>query len=550
MLPSRSFVRRGLVPKLLKCQNHISKGQHRCYNPVAEHLEKQNSLAIPPLVEVKIPYWEIDSDNPHTGLEIDTNWSLAPHNIAPKFDAYRNPKLEHILKTAPYGRVKGQKYLVSDQYQPTFDRFVSNSTHQDSTPLTQTASKYFRRMQREVAYHLSYAYNLFVMDGIVGGPNAPIRFITDNSISALFVKNLFVEPSHVQAQKHVVKGVVFHGPGYRSTPKDVVEEFAGPTPKDLGVDNEHFLFLDEETNQVLLGGVSDTKVILESIVNVTGRLVSQQGGVLLPSDSYITKDGKVTLVINSGESLAQLDESKDGSLLYGAHHNVWNKNGLSRAWKGARYNVKDLKNVRDSDHIEKTQDGYVVTRANDVSQNDSVLPNIVNHPSNVVFAVNDPNFVVPSLAQLSVDQFVNLFNAGLVSTSKKDAKFSESLASSDNFSAFGHSGVQAKRLRSLLEESKAKLYVINTASERKDLDNALQSINNESKLTQGDAGKLWTELQGEGVKKQQSKNQEKRTSALKSLEDLVSKKVAALEPAPEEPVSEESGEPQIDIKQA
>jgi len=270
------------------------------------------------------------------------------------FDAYRNPKVQHLIRTAPYGKVKGQKYLVADQYESKFDRYVTNS-NQDNGPLKQIASKYFRRMQRELADHLSYAYNLFILDGIVGGPQVPIRLVTDNSISALFVRNLFMEPNHVPGHMHAVNGVVFHAPGYRHTPTKIVEEFAGPSLTDLGVDNESFLFLDHEDNQVLLGGVSDTNVLLECIVNISGRLLSQRGSLLLPSDSFINKEGQVTLVIHSGDTLAKLEDKKDenSSILYGAHHNVWNKEGLSRAWRGARYNVKDLNNVRESDHIEK-----------------------------------------------------------------------------------------------------------------------------------------------------------------------------------------------------
>jgi len=197
--------------------------------------------------------------------------------------------------------------------------------------------------------------------------------------------------------------------------------------------------------------------------------------------------------------------------------------------------------------LKKTKNGYVVTRANDVAQNDPLLPNVVHHPSRVVFAVNDPNFVVPNVAQLSVDQLVNLFNTGLKSVNKKDAVFSESFTSSDNFSAFEHAGVQAKRLRELLEASKAELYVVNTAYDGKDLDNVLNVVNNDSgKLKVGNKGKLWTELEAEGLNKHAWKNEEKRVSAVKNLEDLVSKKAATLEPAPEEVISET----EIDTKQA
>jgi hypothetical protein len=81
---------------------------------------------------------------------------LAPHHIHPVFDAYRNADIEHLLRTAPYGKVQGTPYLIADEYKTQFDRFVAHRSQPDKyQQLTDLPIRYQRRVQREVCFLFS-----------------------------------------------------------------------------------------------------------------------------------------------------------------------------------------------------------------------------------------------------------------------------------------------------------------------------------------------------------------------------------------------------------
>ncbi len=381
-----------------------------------------------------------------------------------------------------------------------------------------------------MAYHLSYSYNTFVQDGSVGAhrsQNAPIRVVTDNSVSALFLRNLLSPVANVGAHQFKPSSILFHAPGYKMTPASVVEEFAGPTKEDLGINKDEFLIVNERDNQVLMGGISDTDVLLETLAYIGGRVAWEKNAVLLPSDSIIS-EGEVTLVING--NIASL-ENKDYTL-YGAHHNIWSEEGLSRAWNGVRAKVNSLDglSLRKCDLVEKVGKGYRVTRRVSRKQGDAVLPNLVKHPKNVVLAINDPNAIVPSVAQVTVDQLVNLFSVGLSGLTKDKPTFSQAFVESQNFAPYANAKQIADRLRGLVENSGAKLYVINSAIDAKDLSSVIKSINSGSNLQNNDKkkSKLWTGLTHETVRDREWKDEGRYTTSIAELEKRVAEQVNKL----------------------
>jgi hypothetical protein len=353
-------------------------------------------------------------------------------------------------------------------------------------------------------------------------------------VSALFLRNLLQPVPHVSAHLFKPASLVLHAPGFKFTPPQIVEEFAGPSTQDLGISKEEFLIVNEKDNQVLLSGISDTDVLLETLAYIGGRVAWEKNALFVASDSIISNNGDVTLIINGGNSTvasSALNTSKDYTL-YGAHHNIWSEDGLSRAWNGVRAKVNSLDGLelRESDLIEKVEKGYRVTRRISQKEGDPALPNLVKHPKNVILAIHDSNAIVPNVAQVTVDQLRNLFAVGLKGLGKDKPTFAQAFAESENFAPYANATQLADKLQSLLQASGAKLFVINSANEAKDVANVIKAVNSGSSFQVNDKKKtkLWTILTHDQARDREWKDEGRYNTSVSELEKRVEEQTSKL----------------------
>jgi ATP-dependent phosphoenolpyruvate carboxykinase len=186
--------------------------------------------------------------------------------------------------------------------------------------------------------------------------------------------------------------------------------------------------------------------------------------------------------------------------------------------------------IRESDLVEKVDKGYRVTRRISRKQGDAVLPNLVKHPKNVILAIHDPNAIVPNVAQVTVDQLKNLFAVGLKGLGKDKPTFAQACAESENFAPFANATQLSDKLQSLLQASGAKLFVINSANEAKDVANVIKAVNSGSKFQVNDKKKtkLWTSLSHDQVRDREWKDEGRYNDSITQLEKRVEEQISKL----------------------
>lgn len=234
-------------------------------NPVVQHHEKlRPSVQVDPLEPIRFP-------RQRPGLEYDLNWSLVPLQITPYHDSFRNASVDNLLKLS-YGETRDST-LVFDSATTTTATSAAAATNvqklitfQPEELKTESwkafAPKFHRRVQREVAYYLTHVPSSFVQDGDFGY-GVKLRVITDNANTGLILKNLILSTRKLSAVDFKCDATIFHAPGYQFTPANVVAEFNGPTPSDLGLNSDQFVMLNDQENKITIGGVHDVNVLIE-----------------------------------------------------------------------------------------------------------------------------------------------------------------------------------------------------------------------------------------------------------------------------------------------
>jgi hypothetical protein len=268
----------------------------------------------------------------------------------------------------------------------------------------------------------------------------------------------------VSAQSFQYDALVFHAPGFEFTPSQIVEEYNGPTPADLGLASDKFIMTNEKENRVTIGGVTDHNLLIDSIVYLASKAAAAKGSLLISSDSVISKDGRVTLIINTSADdvanvrRAALSSTKSDLTLYGAQHNLLSKNGLSRVWGGVRTTVSSdalsKLTLKQGDLVERLDGGKRVT----VTSNTSAQANLVKQPSNIVFLINDTSSSngVPEIGKINASTAQALYASGLTGVDN-----GKSVYSSTNFPT---SSSTAQQLFSELT-SGVQFYVVNGSSQ-------------------------------------------------------------------------------------
>ncbi len=316
---------------------------------------------------------------------------------------------------------------------------------------------------------MTHVPSSFVQDGDFGY-GVKLRVITDNANTGLILKNLILSTRKLSAVDFKSDATIFHAPGYQFTPANVVAEFNGPTPSDLGLNSDQFVMLNDQENKITIGGVQDVTVLIESIVHAASKAALAKQSLILPSDVILSNKTGVTLIVNSDDGdVAQLRKNalvggasaSKNYQLYSSHHSMWSKEGLSRVWNGSRVTVdgatfKKLK-LSAGSVVETINGGnqYVVT------SKDSARPTVVNSPSSIVFMAQDASNSVPTLGKISAATAKSLLLSG---------------KSSSNGSFPALSSDSVAQVFDQLSSGVQQFYVINSAQDQKTIAQAVDSV--------------------------------------------------------------------------
>ncbi|KAG2385515.1 hypothetical protein C9374_003330 [Naegleria lovaniensis] len=497
-------------------------------NVLQQHLASQTKImhkAQDKYLE-RVVQHQVDLMEDRNGDDAQHNWSLGKAQIYPQFDAYRNADVETLVKKS-FGQVDGEKqFLRVKQINDINDyqKLVSQENKQISTgSYTSKDEKFHRRTQRETGWYLSHTPNSFTQDGAFGSSNQHsclIRVVTDNSVSGLFLKNMILPIRKTAPSAFSYDSLILHAPGFQFIPPQVVEEFSGPTPKDLGLSNEHFVFENDQTNTSVIGGLFSSSILLDNMAYFGARAIfSKTSAVVLPSDSIINKDNwSSTLFINSNNTVRSALANSNNLTLYGAHYNLLSELGLSRCVGGLLLEVESgsafLNKLKSGDLVEESTDGKKARVITSLKQ--GVYPNIVHTPKNIVFVVEDNNFIVPLLGKVKNPQ--QFFQRGLTSIGKEPT-FNKS------FTVFGAQRAYADAQQ--VAEAFAKInkasnvYIVNGSYDEAKIQQAISLISSgeASTLKEEQPNSVFSILSHSSIENKAWKDQTKYTAAIKQLEE-------------------------------
>lgn len=220
----------------------------------------------------------------------------------------------------------------------------------------------------------------------------------------------------------------------------------------------------------MISGISSTKILQESLVYLASRMAVQRlDSLVIQSDTIINDEGDVMMIVNNENDIAQV--LKDEIHLYGAHHNMWNKKGVSRVWGGVcleSNNLEEFGNLKEGTLVEKIeQEGKYRIYKN--LGNRIIRPNLVKHPKSFVIMIKDESETIPLISKISYKSASKLYSVGLIEISKdkQEIKFAPGYFKTNNYPPAANPFVLGDLLYSFLEESNiTNVYVVNSNNQQ------------------------------------------------------------------------------------
>jgi len=281
---------------------------------------------------------------------------------------------------------------------------------------------------------------LFVHDGVLGSHKSSevkIRVISDNANVALFMRNMLPVIPLDPVEKYQPKLVVYIAPHFKHSNFEGCFTIFHPSEKALVICGTHSLSA------------------LRSILLKYAGSQSESKPLLLRSDSVINQNGELSLIISSHPDLFLAKKLKNSESnanthlkLFGAHHHFWNQKGIVRVWNGVDLPYEDPVSLKKGDLVEMLPDKSNRT----ITPLNSDAPNIANHPTSIIFLVEDSQGVSPTIAKLSPIQAVRYF----LSEYERNPSFNSS----------GEPAMQlANSLQQMIEANNVTAYFLNASGQ-------------------------------------------------------------------------------------
>jgi hypothetical protein len=146
-------------------------------------------------------------------------------------------------------------------------------------------------------------------------------------------------------------------------------------------------------------------------------------------DTICNENGNITMILNNNnEKINFLFKKENIKNLYGAHQNIWSKNGISRLFNGYR------KKIENNDFIEKKYSVLFKDEQYIPFNNNEVRPNLIKNPNNLIFLVDDFSNTLPNLSKINDFTFIkSLFISGLTKINNLEDLTFQPLYQSNHF---------------------------------------------------------------------------------------------------------------------
>mmetsp|Transcript_5308 Transcript_5308/g.7454 ORF Transcript_5308/g.7454 Transcript_5308/m.7454 type:complete len:533 (+) Transcript_5308:75-1673(+) len=378
------------------------------------------------------------------GDDYHVNWTLCRHGIVPTKEAYRNLHLQGLLNRIRQDKVDNKKKVV----------YRNSVADEPLSQYLQVAGKdlnneQFGKFQTEFRRHLSES-DVYMRDAAIGShlvAETETRVVSDNPTTDYFLRNMMTGLP-ISAAPHFKHSLFV----------TAVSSIANSKLDDAVKSKRAVIAYSREKAQLLIGGNTTTKELRTALAfAVADRYLSQPALNILPlnCDSVVDANGNSTLIFNSNELfLSQLGQGlKLPGKLFGAHNHLWSlSGGLVRAWDGASFPC--------AAPVEKGS--LIETLPNNVTRTTQSLhptANVANHPTNIVFMINDTQGVLPTIGKLNSAEAAQFLFGGY-NGSKFEPMYSNALKQVFHNINFEET---ASLFKKLIEENKTSVFLVNVA---------------------------------------------------------------------------------------
>lgn len=317
------------------------------------------------------------------------------------------------------GRSPKDRYIVEDE--TTKEAVWWGAINQPVTP------EQFDKLYDLVCTYLGQQ-ELFVRDAYAGAnPDHQIslRAVTESAYQSIFVNNMFIRPSEVDAQAQP-EWTILAATGYTC-----------PDPATYGIKNPNFVILNFTKKVILIAGTGYTGEIKKGIFSVLNFILPHQKKVLSMHCSANTDENQESALYFglSGTGKTTLSADKERKLIGDDEHG-WDGKGVFN-FEGGCYakcvgldpekepeifnavkfgalleNINFFPGTRvpDYDNIEKTENTRVAYPINHI---DNIAEGSVGGaPKNIFFLTADAFGVLPPVSKLSITQAMYHFISG------------------------------------------------------------------------------------------------------------------------------------------
>ncbi len=230
-----------------------------------------------------------------------------------------------LVETGEFtGRSPGDKYIV-DHGKPYDSEIDWGNVNQ------RLSAEHFSVLMVKITSHCKDK-KLYVQDVVVGADSAhqrKIRVLTEYAWSALFAKNLFIDP--LDGEIFDPDFTVIQVPGFKADPKED------------GVVTPTFVIIDFEEKIVLIGNTSYAGEIKKSVFTVMNRILPSEDVLPMHCSANVGINGDCALFFGlSGTGKTTLSSDPDRFLIGDDEHG-WSQDGVFNFEGGCYAKVINLK---------------------------------------------------------------------------------------------------------------------------------------------------------------------------------------------------------------
>ncbi len=354
----------------------------------------------------------------------DIYWNLPTPMLYEQAIRRREGRLSHlgplVVRTGQYtGRAPNDKFIVRDPANE--GKIWWGEVNQVMEP-----EKFNTLRQRLLAYW--QCKDLFIQDCFAGAdPNfqVPIRVITETAWHNLFARNMFIQATPEQLEKHIPQFTVFHAPNFHAIPE--VD----------GTRSEIFIVIHFQERLALIGGTHYAGELKKSVFTILNYLLPQQNVLSMHCSANMGSDGSVAIFFGlsgTGKTTLSTDVSR---VLIGDDEHGWSDHGVFNLEGGCYAKVIRLSpeaepeiyqttrrfgtilenvgydsltgriDLDDESMTENTRASYPISHITSATRQ-----KMGGHPNNIIMLTADAFGVMPPIAKLTPEQAVYYFLSG------------------------------------------------------------------------------------------------------------------------------------------